>query len=99
LRAFTALSGGVYVLNMLLLSGIGRFHGSRYMAVEPLAQWIGGWRMALGFDATLLLAALNALIFVCLLMRLEGELAALGAASGSSPWEGEERSAESGRRS
>jgi hypothetical protein len=68
------LASGVYVLNMLLLSGLGRFHGLRYAAIEPLGQTIVGWRMALGFDATLLLAAVNVLLFAWLVVKLGHEM-------------------------
>ena len=52
-----------YVLNMLCLSGIGRFYGSRYLAMESIAASAAGLRTALGFDLTLLLALVNTVLF------------------------------------
>jgi len=59
--------GASYVLNMLCLSGLGRFYGSRYLAIEPLASWALELRWALGFDLTLALAFVNAVLFVVFL--------------------------------
>ena len=74
LRLVTAGSAAVYVLNMLLLSGIGRFYGPRYAALEPAARALATWRMALGFDLTLLLAAFNTALFAVLLAALGAEM-------------------------
>ena len=70
----TAGTAAVYVLNMLLLSGIGRFYGPRYAALEPAARALATWRMALGFDLTLLLAAFNTALFAVLLAALGAEM-------------------------
>jgi hypothetical protein len=75
LRALVSLLALSYVLNMLALSGIGRFYGLRYMAFEPLAAWVSSLRMGLGFDLTLLLGVLNTALFVWLLASLRGEVA------------------------
>lgn len=68
-----------YSLNMLALSGIGRFYGPRYMAIEPLGRAVGGLRQALGFDLTLVLAVVNIAAFGLLLIGLGRELKRLGA--------------------
>jgi hypothetical protein len=75
LRVLVALLASSYVLNMLSLSGLGRFYGLRYMALEPLAASIGSLRMSLGFDLTLLLAVLNTGLFLWLLTSLRAEVA------------------------
>jgi hypothetical protein len=77
LRAIATAASLVYVLNMLMLSGLGRFHGLRYLAVEPLLPLVASLRMGLGFDATLLLAAANTALFAVLLLVLPAELEAL----------------------
>ena len=56
------------VLNMLCLSGIGRFYGSRYLAVESIAASSPGLRTALGFDLTLFLAVVNIALFAMFLV-------------------------------
>ncbi|MET0554235.1 MAG: hypothetical protein ABW221_14430, partial [Vicinamibacteria bacterium] len=69
LRLLAAGCALVYVANMLALSGIGRFYGSRYAVLEPLARAAASFRMALGFDVTLLLALLQIALFVWALAR------------------------------
>jgi hypothetical protein len=76
LRALVAFLSSSYLLNMLSLSGLGRFYGLRYMALEPWVAWISSLRMSLGFDLTLLLGALNTALFVWLLAILRSEVAA-----------------------
>lgn len=76
LRVLTSLAGVVYVLNLLALSGLGRFYGNRHLAIEPLARDVLSWRLAMGFDFTLLLAAVNLIAFAVLLGSLREELAA-----------------------
>jgi hypothetical protein len=68
LRIFTALLSLSYVLNMLSLSVLGRFYGMRYVSIEPLAGWLAGVRMGLGFDLTLALVLANTVLFVWLLV-------------------------------
>jgi hypothetical protein len=63
-----------YVLNLLLLSGLGRFYTTRFMALEPLTQGLSGLRMAAGFDLTLLLAVVNTVVMIVLLAVLPREL-------------------------
>ncbi|MGH9461188.1 MAG: hypothetical protein ACRD1X_08210, partial [Vicinamibacteria bacterium] len=57
-----------YVLNMLCLSGLGRFYSLRYLALESMISWANDLRMSLGFDLTLLLAAVNVSIFAWFLV-------------------------------
>lgn len=59
-----------YVLNLLCLSGIGRFYGARYLAVESIAASSAGLRTALGFDLTLLLAIVNIALFAMFLVHV-----------------------------
>lgn len=73
LELLWAAAGVSYVTNMALLEGLGRFYGQRHAAIEPLAQWITGLRLALGFDATLLLVAVNLAVFGGVLASLSGE--------------------------
>ena len=80
LRVLAAVFLSTYVLNMLALSGIGRFYGVRHLAVDSLSRWAGQVRMAPGFDLTLLLAVVNLAAFVWLLVVLPREMEA--AASG-----------------
>ncbi len=75
LRVIVSLLSLSYVLNMLSLSGLGRFYGLRYMAVEPLAAFVSSLRMGLGFDLTLLLGLLNTSLFVFFLASLRREVA------------------------
>lgn len=72
--SFTAL---VYVVNMLVLSGLGRFHGLRYAALEPAVQALGALRLAPGFDLTLALALANLALFSWMLASLAAENEAL----------------------
>ena len=74
LRLVALLTASVYVLNMLMLSGVGRFYGPRYAALEPAARALATWRMALGFDLTLALALANTLLFAVLLAALPAEM-------------------------
>jgi hypothetical protein len=74
LRAIAAAAATVYVLNMLCLSGLGRFHGARFSLIQPLAARVQGLRMAAGFDLTLLLAAAAIALFAALLLSLRTEL-------------------------
>jgi hypothetical protein len=74
LRALTAGCGLVYVVNMLMLSGIGRFYGPRYEVLEPAVRALSGARMALGFDLTLALAVVQVVLFAWALVRLPGQL-------------------------
>jgi len=74
LRVLTTVAAGVYVVNMLMLSGIGRFYGPRYAALEPAARALSTWRMALGFDFTLVLALANIALFTVLLAALPAEM-------------------------
>ncbi len=85
LRRLVALLSSSYVINMLSLSGLGRFYGLRYMAIEPLAASIASLRMSLGFDLTLLLGVLNTGLFVWLLASLRSEVASGAAFLYSSP--------------
>jgi hypothetical protein len=62
-----------YVLNMLCLSGLGRFYSLRYLALESMISWANDLRMSLGFDLTLILAAVNVSIFAWLFVFAQQE--------------------------
>jgi hypothetical protein len=70
LRRVAAIFLASYVLNMLALSGLGRFSGLRHAAFEPVLAWAPGFRMSLGIDLTLLLAFVNVATFLWLLRAL-----------------------------
>lgn len=53
----------VYVGDMLALSGLGRYHGSRYVWLLPWAEAAGTWRMGAGIDLTLPLTLIH--VAVC----------------------------------
>jgi hypothetical protein len=74
LRAVALGTALVYVVNMLMLSGLGRFYGPRYAALEPAARALATWRMALGFDLTLVLAAFATALFAVLLLGLRADM-------------------------
>jgi hypothetical protein len=99
LRGLAGCLAITYVLNMLSLSAIGRFYGSRYMAVEVWSGWISGLRMAPGFDVTLVLAAINIIVYVAFLLRLRDELGCAGRdEQASGPFSSISLSAQSGVR-
>jgi len=75
LRALVSVLALSYVANMLALSGLGRFYGLRYMALEPLVASVSSLRMGLGFDLTLALGVLNTGLFLWLLFSLRSEVA------------------------
>jgi hypothetical protein len=66
-----------YVLNMLCLSGLGRFYNLRYLEIEGLVHAVERLRMLPGFDLTLPLAAGNIGCFALLLAHLDEELGAI----------------------
>jgi hypothetical protein len=76
LQALAALLLTSYVLNMLCLSGLGRFYNLRYIELEGLVRTVEHLRTWPGFDLTLLLAAVNIGCFALLMAHLDGELAA-----------------------
>ncbi len=53
----------VYVGDMLALSGLGRFHGSRYLWLLPWAERAQALRMAAGIDLTLVLTFVHVAVF------------------------------------
>ncbi|HEY7820024.1 MAG TPA: hypothetical protein VIG29_17515, partial [Vicinamibacteria bacterium] len=84
LRLVVSVLASSYLLNMLALSGLGRFYGLRYMELEPLAAAISSLRMGLGFDLTLLLGLLNTALFLFFLLSLRSEVASAAGFSYSS---------------
>ena len=82
LQVLCAVAMASYLLNLLLLSGLGRFYGTRYIILEPVANALSELRMAPGFDLTLLLAIINTVVMIWLLVTLPRELQTL------KQWEG-----------
>ncbi|MBN2370930.1 MAG: hypothetical protein JXO72_10620 [Vicinamibacteria bacterium] len=60
-----------YVLTMLCLSGLGRFYGTRYVAIDPIIDLVLELRMASGLDITLLLVPINVLLLISALALRE----------------------------
>jgi hypothetical protein len=63
-RVVFAAGAIVYVLDMAVMSGLGRFYTWRYLVVEPLTPTFDAVRMGLGFDLTVLLAVVDLALFV-----------------------------------
>jgi hypothetical protein len=66
-------------LNLLALSGLGRFYGTRHALVEAMGPRWDTFRMFPGFDLTLLLAGVNLGLFAALLAGLRAEIRATSA--------------------
>ena len=81
LQVLCGVAMAAYLLNLLLLAGLGRFYGTRYMAVEPLVLWLSGLRMAAGFDLTLVLAIVNTVLMIFLFAVLPRELTLIAKSS------------------
>jgi hypothetical protein len=75
-RVLAAVFFTTYVLNMLALSGLGRFYTPRYTALAPLVALASQVRLAAGFDLTLALGVVNVAAFAVLLVVLRAELEA-----------------------
>jgi hypothetical protein len=78
LKLFFGATASAYVLNLYFLGGLGRFYGLRYWILEGAATWHASARMALGFDATLVLALSNSAAFALWLLRMASETRARG---------------------
>jgi hypothetical protein len=78
----TALLFATAVLNMLALSGLGRFYGLRYVALEPWVARLEALRMLPGFDLTLLLAAINLAVLTAWMAWLPREFGRLAGEDG-----------------
>jgi hypothetical protein len=66
----------VYVADMAVMSGLGRFYTWRYLVVEPLTPVFDAVRMGLGFDLTVLLALVDLALFAVWWMGLPAALRA-----------------------
>jgi hypothetical protein len=73
-QAIAAGFAASYTANLLLMSGLGRFYGTRHLLVEPLTRVWPALRMWPGFDLTLLLAVANLGLLVAMLASLREEL-------------------------
>jgi len=54
-----AAGAAIYVVDILCLSGLGRFYTARHLVLQPLTPVFEVLRMGLGFDITLVLAVAN----------------------------------------
>lgn len=70
LRWLTGILAVSYVINLVCLSGLGRFYGMRYMAIESVAAGAAGLRTGWGFDLTLGLGVINTVLFAAFLVYL-----------------------------
>ena len=77
LRGLTGVAATSTLLGSLCLHGLGRFYGSQWRQVLPLADSVSRMRMGLGFDLTLILAVVNSVLLVAALLRLKKTLAEL----------------------
>jgi hypothetical protein len=75
-RVIAALGAAVYVLDLFVMSGLGRFYTWRHLVVQPLTQTVDAVRMGLGFDLTVLLAVVDLALFVAWWMGLPAALRA-----------------------
>jgi hypothetical protein len=71
-----AVGAIVYVVDMLVMSGLGRFYTWRYLVVEPLTPVFDAVRMGLGFDLTVLLAFVDLALFAAWWMGFPAALRA-----------------------
>jgi hypothetical protein len=74
-RVIAAAAAIVYVLDVLLLSGLGRFYTMRYLPLAPLTPDWQAVRMAMGFDFTLVLAVANLVLLAAWGWGLERRMA------------------------
>ena len=74
LKRFAFAAAMSTLLGSICLHGLGRFYGTEWRAVLPLADTVAGLRMAFGFDLTLLLALLNCALLGFALWRLKETL-------------------------
>mgnify|MGYP000520358654 CR=1 FL=1 len=75
LRAFSLSAATTTLFGSVCLHGLGRFYGTQWRSVLPLADSVARLRMSLGFDLTLLLSIANTLLLVVALWRLPKTLA------------------------
>ncbi|PYQ54349.1 MAG: hypothetical protein DMF78_06265 [Acidobacteria bacterium] len=74
-RVIAAAAAVVYVLDVLMLSGLGRFYTMRYLLLAPLTPDFHAARMAMGFDFTLVLAVANVVLLAAWWWRLGRRMA------------------------
>ena len=63
-RIVAAATAAIYVVDVLLMSGLGRVYTARHLLLAPLTPVFDAARMALGFDLTALLAVANLALLV-----------------------------------
>ena len=74
LRGFAFAAATSTLLGSICLHGFGRYYGTQWRAVLPLADAVARLRMAMGFDLTLVLGVVNSLLLVIALWRLKPTL-------------------------
>ncbi len=74
LRRFAFAAATSTLLGSVCLHGLGRYYGTQWRAVLPLADTVARLRMAAGFDLTLLLSVLNCVLLGVALWRLRPTL-------------------------
>lgn len=79
LRGFALMAATSTLLGSVCLHGFGRYYGTQWRAVLPLADSVARLRMAAGFDLTLVLGLVNCALLVVALWRLKPTLEALEA--------------------
>jgi hypothetical protein len=77
-RVIAALGAAVYVLDLFVMSGLGRFYTWRHLVAQPLTQTVDAVRMGLGFDLTVLFAVVDLALFVAWWTGLPAALRAKG---------------------
>ena len=74
LRWFSAAAATSTLLGSVSLHGLGRYYGTQWRAVLPIADSVARIRMVLGFDLTLLLSVINCVLLGVALWRLNRTL-------------------------
>lgn len=74
LRGFAAVAATSTLLGSICLHGLGRFYGTQWRSVLPVADFVARIRMAPGFDLTLILGVVNCVLLAIALRRLKQTL-------------------------
>jgi predicted membrane protein len=79
LRRFAFAAATSTLLGSLCLHGLGRYYGTQWRAVLPVADAVARLRMSAGFDFTLVLVVVNSVLLGVALRRLKATLRELEA--------------------
>lgn len=74
LRGFALSAATSTLLGSVCLHGLGRYYGTQWRAVLPLADSVARLRMAAGFDFTLVLGVVNCVLLAVAMWRLKPTL-------------------------